>query len=178
PTEGTTAVRRPHERWGARGPRSSPVGRRFGAPAGLACSGSFRRRAGALRRAGGSGRTRPHARCPRSRLLRACRRVRNFRADDPPLPHQTFLRRPTAPRLLPAQFVARSHEGNTTESMNTREDPMTTLRRLSALALLVLPVPALGAQGAIEPAQITPPNGRAVLVIQPESRLWIEGTST
>jgi len=55
---------------------------------------------------------------------------------------------------------------------------MTTLRRLSALALLMLPAPALAAQGAIEPGPFALPNGRAVLVIQPESRLWFEGTST
>jgi len=55
---------------------------------------------------------------------------------------------------------------------------MTTLRRLSALALLVLPAPAFATQSAIEPGPITQPNGRAVLVIQPESRLWFEGTST
>src|SRR5690606_41199144 len=55
---------------------------------------------------------------------------------------------------------------------------MTTLRRLSALALLILPAPALAAQSTIEPGPLAAPNGRAVLVIQPESRLWIEGTST
>lgn len=55
---------------------------------------------------------------------------------------------------------------------------MTTMRRSIALALLVLPAPALVAQGAIESEPFTPPSGLAVLVIQPESRLWIEGTST
>ena len=54
---------------------------------------------------------------------------------------------------------------------------MTTMRRLSALALLVLPAPALAAQSAVGGA-LTPPETGAVLTIQPESRLWIEGTST
>jgi len=55
---------------------------------------------------------------------------------------------------------------------------MTTLRRLSALALLVLPAPVLAVQGVIEPGPSSPANGRAALVIQPDSRLWFEGTST
>ncbi|HEY8468979.1 MAG TPA: hypothetical protein VIL18_05020, partial [Longimicrobiales bacterium] len=54
---------------------------------------------------------------------------------------------------------------------------MTTMRRSSALALLVLPAQALAAQSAVEQA-LTPPETGAVLTIQPESRLWIEGTST
>ena len=55
---------------------------------------------------------------------------------------------------------------------------MTTMRRLSALALLVLPAPALGAQSAVVQRALTPPETGAVLTIQPESRLWFEGTST
>jgi polyisoprenoid-binding protein YceI len=55
---------------------------------------------------------------------------------------------------------------------------MATMRRLSALALLVLPAPALAAQSAVEPAPLAPPETSAVLTIHPESRLWIEGTST
>jgi len=54
---------------------------------------------------------------------------------------------------------------------------MTTMRRLGALALLALFAPALAAQTAVELAQPTPPT-TAALEIQPESRLWIEGTST
>ncbi|HEX7088918.1 MAG TPA: YceI family protein [Longimicrobiales bacterium] len=55
---------------------------------------------------------------------------------------------------------------------------MATMRRLSALALLVLPAPAFAAQNAVEPARLTPPDTDTVLMIRPESRLWIEGTST